>query len=272
MFIEFAAHASVAASFAAFEKREEISAVAGRLWDRLLNGTQLVVVLGAGGVGKTTLGKFIQDPTKKVLPLPYNESFGLEKVNIPGRASAQILAAPGQERRFEENWENIDKHLHKYKRVGLVNIVANGYHSTTLSMKDIRKDIETTNQTKSRFFHDCREKELALLRDIELKLKKLNKPLWMITLVTKQDLWWADKENVKNHYESGAYGEIIKRITNQHDASGFKHEFLSISFHSQNLSVADGEAIVETSKGYDDAIKYAHQYRFVELLTKFVGD
>jgi hypothetical protein len=271
MFLEFAAHASVAAGFTAFEKREEISTLATRYWDRLRNGAQIVVVLGPGGVGKTTLGKFVEDPTTKVLPLPYNESFGIEKVSLPGIASAQIMAAPGQERRLDASWDEVALELTKHKRVGIINIVANGYHSTVLSLKDIRKDMETSSQTKSRFFHDCREKELNQLRDIESKLKKFNKPLWMITLVTKQDLWWADKENVKKHYESGEYGDILKRISDQHAATGFKHEFFSISFHSQNLSVAGGEAIVETAKGYDDAMKYSHQYRFVELITKFAG-
>lgn len=266
MFLEFAAHASVAASFAAFEKREEISNVAKRYWDRIRNGTQIVLVLGPGGVGKTTLGRFVEDPDRKIVPQPYNESFGIEKVDVPGASAAQVMTAPGQERRLEASWDEIMAAVEKHKRIGLINVVANGFHSTSLNIQDLRKDIETSTQTKTRYFHECREKELNQLREIELKFKKINKPLWMVTLVTKQDLWWADKSNVRKHYENAEYSEILKRISDQHTASNFRHEFFSVAFYAQNLLLPGEEPLVETTKGYDDSLKFAHQYRFMELL------
>lgn len=271
MFIEIATHGAITGSFAAYENRHKII----EMWDKcrywMKNGTLRIAVLGPGGVGKTTLSQFLADPEKKLPPEKYKESLGVERIELPGGIVAELLTAPGQAHRREAGWDQVLEEVEGCKKFVVVHVSSYGFHSTPLPMKSLRQANEGTSAAVSRYLGDCRAKEIESLAEIVERLKKARLPISMISLVTKQDLWWDSKEGVSKHYQEGEYATLIGKLSEAHKAIGFRHEYCSASLHSQNFSAGEGEIIRKTVAGYDDALKYAHQMRLLQAITEFVN-
>jgi len=271
MFLEIATHAAVTGAFEAYEHREDVSELWNKVLYRIKNGKLVVLVVGPGGVGKTTLSNFLGSPRLKLAPSAYEESFHAERFPLPGGVVAELITAPGQETR-RDDWDAIfSASKRRGCSFGIINVVAYGFHSTTLDMKDRRRNNEGTSAATSRYFGECRVKELEVVKEVSSRLARHTKPFWMISLVTKQDLWWPDRRAVKTHYEGGEYSKLISTMAERHGATGFRHEFFSLSLHSQNFADGSGSVVQPTAAGYDDAIKYAHQQRLLEMLQGFTS-
>lgn len=93
----------------------------------------------------------------------------------------------------------------------------------------------------------------------------------MITLVTKQDLWWNDRLDAQRFYTEGEYDEYIRRIVHDRGAQNFSHEYLSASLVINNLVTAAGESLSPTTGGYDQNIQYAHLQRLLETVNNFAS-
>ncbi len=85
----------------------------------------------------------------------------------------------------------------------------------------------------------------------------------MITLVTKQDLWWNHRHELSDHYRNGEYETLIQSIRNKRGSNKFIHEYLSASLVLENFVSGAKELLVPTTEGYDQRIKSAN---FVNLL------
>lgn len=270
MFLEIATHAAVTGAFEAYEHRNDLSL----WWDRftyILKHKKLaVLIVGSGGVGKSTLSKFLCSPSVKVPPEAYKESMLVERLSLPGGAVADLVAAPGQ-RRHIERWEDLfDEVKKRGKTFGVINVVSYGYHATPLSMSELRGKEDSVPVPFPRYLGDCRQLELELLREVAKLLRRHTKPFWMITLVSKQDLWWPERKNVERHYCGGEYSQVIEEIRKSHHATGFQHEFFSAAVHSQNFYQEDGKLLQPTAAGYDDVIKYSHQKMLLEVVEKMI--
>src|SRR5206468_2544567 len=97
--------------------------------------------------------------------------------------------------------------------------------------------------------------ELDALRDLLPHLEAAKAKVWMITLVTKQDLWWTDRREVAGYYEHGDYGKTITDLSNTRGKNYFRHFYYSASLISQNLTSGDGKAIAQTAGGYDHPLR-----------------
>jgi HD superfamily phosphohydrolase YqeK len=73
----------------------------------------------------------------------------------------------------------------------------------------------------------------------------------MMTLVTKQDLWWQKRHLLKDYYQLGNYSESIQKIQNTLGQANFIHEYISASLLTENFAVANGEILAPVSAGYD---------------------
>jgi hypothetical protein len=96
------------------------------------------------------------------------------------------------------------------------------------------------------------------------------KKIWMITLVTKQDLWWKDRNEVRRHYMEGPYNEQIKEIANKRGQQNFAHEYLSASLVISNLGTGAGELLAPTTGGYDQNIQFANLRQLFDAVLNFV--
>lgn len=270
MFLEIATHAAITGAFEAYGHRHELKTQWNRISYQLKHGKLSILIIGPGGAGKSTLSQFICDPSTKTPPNKYKESLQIERLDLPGLATADLITAPGQER-HTSSWDDLFEELKSpKKRFGIINVVAYGYHSTILEIENLRKSQQTTKSATNQYLGKGRVREIDIARQLAERLKRHNKPFWMVTLATKQDLWWHERSKIQKHYMSGDYAKEIDRIRTEHTASGFRHEFFSMAVHSQNFADEGGSIIQPTAAGYDDIIKYAHQKRFLEILWSFI--
>ena len=271
MFIEIATHAAITGTFQAYEHSKELHELWSKFHYFIKHKKLSVLIIGPGGVGKTTLSHFLAHPSHKVPPKKYDESFHVEKFSLPGGVFAELLTAPGQARHFGSWEEMFDKVKTNGRTFGIINVVGYGYHSTTIDMKELRDANQTTQSAISRYFGDCRVREIAIAGGLVDRLKKHNKPFWMITLATKQDLWWPDRTLVDKHYRDGAYAAAIDKLQEAHHIAGFRHEYFSLALHSQNFADGGGNILLPTAEGYDDVLKYAHQEKLLQIIKGFVS-
>jgi hypothetical protein len=165
-----------------------------------------------------------------------------------------LLTAPGQIQRVSPNWPTLFKKLSNGESFGFINVVAYGYHSFQLpSYRD--HDVYVEGMSPSNFAQAYtaarRTAELDILQSLINGLSAVTTPVWMVTLVNNQDLWWKDQKAVRKHYEAGEYSAKIAEIERALGSRSFQHELLPVSFAMTNLAAADGTPFASTNAGYD---------------------
>ncbi len=120
----------------------------------------------------------------------------------------------------------------------VINVVAWGYHSLNrVSFQD--NNLYQPGMSKDQFLAEYlaawRVKEEAGIQKLAPHLETAKRRIRMITLITKQDLWWNDRLAVQKHYEEGAYGKAIQRVQESRQEK-FIHVYLPVSLVSQNFN------------------------------------
>ena len=110
---------------------------------------------------------------------------------------------------------------------------------------------------------------MEIVTDLAAYLEKTTTPLKMLTLVTKQDLWWNEREDVTRHYENTEYATQIARIRAAKGDQHFAHEFGYVSLCLSNLKSGDGTLIAPTTAGYDDNLRFTYQQRVFSIIESF---
>jgi hypothetical protein len=178
---------------------------------------------------------------------------------------------PGQEHR-EYNWKKLYKELAAGSSAGIINVVPWGYHSfAELSYQKTKYFSE--GQSKSDFLKEYlenrRKREQEIIETLVPRICDAPGRLWMITLVTKQDLWWQHRNEVKRHYINGRYNDYITKIFQHRGSENFAHEYLSASLVLSNFATDAGELLSPTASGYDENLKQVHLQKLIEFVTGF---
>lgn len=172
-----------------------------------LKHTENVLLVGTTGVGKsqfidslsTDLPVFISEFTRTAdvttQVLKYDGDF------------FRFIDTPGEVRLRARRVAAYNRMLSAKEPGGIINVVCNGYHEYAAgrSLNPLTMD----GQASEEYLQQHRETEIASLADWVPVL--LHPPVvsWMVTVVTKADLWWAQREEVVAHYTSGAYREAL---------------------------------------------------------------
>jgi hypothetical protein len=86
--------------------------------------------------------------------------------------------------------------------------------------------------------------------------------------VTKQDLWWHEREAVESHYATGKYRNIVAKCAGGKESHEFRYETVFVSLVIRNLMTGRNETLKSTVAGYD----HSHQQKSMEnLLHTFEG-
>jgi len=256
-------------------KRQVLIGYVRELYALAKKGKVLIVVFGAGGTGKSTLGKLLSGQnTPTTLPLGYTVSLGLEPFGFAGHTFGRFLVPPGQEVKRPYFWNELYEKFSTVKRFGIMNLVSWGYHALDqLKLEDhkLYKEEDNTATFLDKFLTDRRQEEIKALNEIAPHIKSARGKFWMITLVTKQDLWWEKRTDLKSHYEEGEYDKIIKNIENAKGKINFIHHYLSASLNFVNLSLKDGTVLAPTTAGYDREIMNGNLNALIKQISQLAS-
>ena len=234
-----------------------IKKYAHRIINQILHGSVLLPIFGAGGVGKTTAGKILVGDDPLDVGTPYNESWTIEPQELGGDLPGQILVGPGQPERVERYWPNLISAANTGKSSGIINVVCYGLHSfgiDSYTEHDLYQDGMTPDEFMSQYTSLRREEELAMLDKLLNTLAPAQRQFFFVTLVTKQDLWWHQKQEIKNYYTRGPYCDRIEKFRSTVGSQRFHHEFVPASLTVANFSSPSGELMWPTAQGYDHTI------------------
>lgn len=257
MFVETIEAASVALN--TIELLDKSIPTFKRLFSLIKDGDLKFAIFGAGGTGKTTLGKILSGQYE--LSGLYQESITTEQYKLDSNVVGSVIVVPGQGRR-EDTWDDLLRVIASGKVKLIIHLVSWGYHSFgAISYKQhkLYQSGMTISEFLERYLENSRERDLEVLRKIEPYLSVADqKKTVMITLVTKQDLWWNSRYELKNHYENGDYNKLVENIRNKRGINNFTHEYLSASLVLENFVSGVNELLAPTTAGYDQRIKSAN--------------
>jgi hypothetical protein len=245
------------------------------LFKGMLSGKFKIAIFGAGGTGKTTLGNILAGKATDNNALnPYQESSKvdiLELENIPGL----VFIVPGQENR-QDKWDEVFAEIQDGQINLIINVVSYGYHSFRkvefIEIEYQKDPIYQVGMDERKFtlayIEQQREREISALQAMESYIKvSKNKKVLMLTLITKQDLWWHSRSQVKDYYQNGYYNQIINSIQLKKGTDGFHHEYISASLSIENF-ICGKDLIWPNSEGYDERLKISNME---ELFNKIVS-
>ena len=175
-----------------------------------------ILLLGPGGVGKSTFGRLIAGGGFLPSDLPeegadYRESINVETYRFADDPDAAVVVPPGQPHRRAEDWEELLERLAAGQFRGVMLFAAYGHH--TLPQFGGYQAHHLFEDTRPRFVQaylsDRREEEVRVAAQVAAALRKTPKPAWLLTCVTKQDLWWPDHAAVETFYNRGPFAEAF---------------------------------------------------------------
>lgn len=240
MFVETINTASTIVS--SYELSKKAIPLFGSIVRRIRNGKLNIAIFGAGGTGKSTLGKVLAGEfgLDNILQ-PYQISSRIEELKLDSNIPSSILVVPGQSRSLNA-WDEPLRKIANSQIDLIINVVSYGYHSFARSGNinyqnhpDYQSGM-TVDNFVAVYSDKNREREMELLNKMAPQLSLVHKKRTvMITLVTKQDLWWKNRLQVQDYYQSGDYDRVIQSIENKLGRNNFIHRYISLSLVTENF-------------------------------------
>ncbi len=254
--------------FRLLDNKEEINNLLNDLLKYLRTSFD-IIVFGIASTGKTTMGNFVNGKTTFMDLAIAERSINLEffKFEESTNRIVNFIVTPGEERHEQANLIKFQEIIAQKKPFGLINVVSYGYQfPKNLSYQEVVSEDKPLED----YLKERREMEIKSIEKLLPHIKTARNLSWMLTLVTKQDLWWDKRDEVKNYYQNGDYAKVItelKQVFGEHKP--FIHEYISTSFVSLNVYSNDRKRIAAVVEGYDSAIQAAHWEQFIKTLNHF---
>lgn len=231
-----------------------------------------ILVIGSGGVGKTTLASMLTgEKGSDKDHADYTETIGVESFSRSKGPKLEFVVLPGQSSRMESTSGPILEKLEHGGFGGVIFVASFGHHAIgDMSWRNhkLYNKTETEEQFLDQYLRYSREKENGLFNALCGSLSKCKKPIWLMIVVTKEDLWWSESDAVHNHYSSGVYRDLKKKCIGGRKDHEFLFERAFVSLLPRNLETGHGEVLKKTSPGYDQK----HQKgSFAALVKKLHG-
>ena len=270
MFVETLEAISTAVSVA--ELSDKTFPTFKRLFKRIKDGELAIAIFGAGGTGKSTLGKYLSGTLENSqLSSGYQESISIEKYTLESNVIGSAIVVPGQERR-QDSWDDLLRTISQGKVSLIINVVSWGYHSFgafSYKQSPLYQSGMTILEFLEIYTEERRKREIQVLKAIVPHLSVADskkRKILLITLVTKQDLWWNDRLKIQDYYQKGEYEKQIQAISNKLGSSNFTHEYCSTSLVVENFVSGTNELLLPTTQGYDERLKFSNLRNFLNII------
>jgi len=259
------------------KNRKEILSYTTKVRHLISHGKQNILILGTGGAGKSTLGKLLGGEYDQILAgKAYEQSIERENYSYKGKVFGSVIVGPGQTDKRRRIWPDLIKKLEDGEINGVIYVVAAGYNSSTeLEPQEhpLFKKMNTSSIPRfmTLFKKDNMNEEVRILsQELLPGLVMAPRPIWFMTVILKQDLWWRNKDSALQWYRTGPYGKVIKEIAKARRGSRkFAYELVPASLVIENLLSPNHKTLLaETASGFDTV----KQVESVRLLTRVISE
>jgi hypothetical protein len=186
------------------------------------------------------------------------------------------VVPPGQAHRREATWADLYARISAGRFRGIILVSAYGFHTLgEISYKQHRLYTNSKEEFLNKYLNEKRADELTVLRQLAPHVIASSQKLWMLSVVTKEDLWWLQKADVEHHYQEGEYGGELKKMLNQRGQRHFRHELTLASLAITNFDTGRRERLKATTEGYDQVLQVAtirRLFETVDALRKWESD
>ncbi len=235
-----------------------------------------ILVLGAGGVGKSTLGHLLAGTAGAAVG-EYAESHRIEEFRLTDDESVSLIVLPGQRHRRDSTWRDLEKEIEDGNVRGVILVNSWGYHALgAISYKEhvLWEANPAKREFLAKFLEHCRQDEIEILRRVGENIKKSPGKVWLLSLVTKEDLWWNKRSEVLDHYqaETGGYGSAVAEIQSAKGNRDFRAEFQSTSLVISCFRTGLDEELAKNLAGYgqpEQSASFQRLFRCLEGLIEW---
>lgn len=180
----------------------------------------------------------------------YAERYAEEHYVLSGDPGVEIVVPAGQVYRQSISEVRADLVAGRYS--GVILVAAFGHHNEG----GLGFNSHALYQgNKERFLEAFRAAKLAEERKVidllRPALEDAPGKLWLLTVVTKQDLWWDRRQDKSSAYLSGGWAETLKGVSTRRGERAFRHETAFVCVVQANLEDPEGEVLFKTAAGYD---------------------
>lgn len=172
--------------------------------DRLVTAVRKkhrVLVLGSTGVGKTNFLTSLTESIPTAVDIMNRTEIAKKHRLKIQKSPFMFVDTPGQEQHKTIRLKAIREALASGIS-GVINVVSYGYHEYRTGLKEA---VDDNGKVSDGFLSAHRKKETAALEEWTPLLGGPEAAGWLITVVTKADLWWNRGDEVLEHYRTGAY-------------------------------------------------------------------
>lgn len=174
----------------------------------LVRRKRKILILGASGAGKTLFIRSLKEVMVKSIPALERSQFSDKTEVIIDNLPFLFVDTPGYILYSMTRKKAIQSAI-KRRVSGILNVVCYGYHEGLPRAVDA---IDEAGIAKPEYLKARRKLEIDLLSEWVQWVDK-DVADWVITVVTKADLWWPDEDGtIQDYYESGSYYETLGNL------------------------------------------------------------
>lgn len=166
-----------------------------------------ILVLGASGVGKTQLVRALKDDIVESIPASERTSFTEKTKIIFDGLPFLFVDTPGHIY-YQSTRQKAIQSAIRTGVSGILNVVCYGYHEGVAKARDA---ISKSGIAKSEYLKKGREMEVDRLSEWVPLIDK-DVVDWVITVITKADLWWPASGEIYAHYTEGSYRKMLGNL------------------------------------------------------------
>jgi energy-coupling factor transporter ATP-binding protein EcfA2 len=164
-----------------------------------------VMLLGSTGAGKTNFLNSLTDLVPKAVEIMNRTEIAKKHRLKIQKKPFVFIDTPGQK-------------LHESRRLkaireamaggisGIVNVVSYGYHEYRTGSKFA---FDNDGSVSEEFLQEHRAAEINAVQEWIPILGGQDAADWLITVVTKADLWWSRRDEVMQYYQAGPYYDAL---------------------------------------------------------------